>query len=363
MARKHLISVEDTPLYHCVMRCVRRSYLCGVDKVSGKNYDHRKQWAVTRLRQLASVFAIDICAYAIMSNHYHVILHINKSKALAWSEREVVDRWMQIFRGDELIDSWLAGEELSLTSKDKVTETIKKWRNRLMDISWFMRCMNETMARQANAEDECKGRFWEGRFKSQALLDEASLLACMAYVDLNPVRAGASALPEESDFTSIQARLFEVSKQRNPHTKAHKKMEQRMRKQEKLLDRMKDKLPQGSILQAPLMPFSRKGQSASIQDAVLPFEQEDYFELLDATGRLLKKGKRGFIAAEAPPILERLGMDESQWAHTLQRFGAFFAYSIGSKEKLRRWSQKSERAWCKGVSKDLSAHETDSFAA
>ena len=169
---------------HCYVRCVRNSYLCGVNELNGKNYNHRKQWALTRLKQLAHIFSIDVCAYAIMSNHYHVVLHVNQAAAHNWDDKEVVRRWMEIFNGHLLTDRWLAGEKLSEVELELVSALIEKWRERLTDISWFMRCMNETMARKANAEDGCRGRFWEGRFKSQALLDEAAILTCMAYVCL-----------------------------------------------------------------------------------------------------------------------------------------------------------------------------------
>ena len=85
LARKHQIDPASTPYYHCVARCVRRAFLCGKDAFSGKNYEHRRQWVVDRLKQLSEVFALEICAYAVMSNHYHVILHIHRSQAVFWS--------------------------------------------------------------------------------------------------------------------------------------------------------------------------------------------------------------------------------------------------------------------------------------
>ena len=177
--------------------------------MTGENYEHRKLWVVEKIKELSEVFAIDVCAYAIMSNHYHVILHVDADTAKNWDQTEVIKRWRKLFGSGVLIERYLAGQCKTDAELGKLAETAEIWRARLMDISWFMRCLNESIARKANKEDNCKGRFWEGRFKSQALLDEGALLACMVYVDLNPVRAGICETPEASDFTSLQQRLQE----------------------------------------------------------------------------------------------------------------------------------------------------------
>ncbi len=66
-SRGALISLVDTPYYHCISRCVRRAFLCGNDKYTGQSFEHRRQWMVDRVRYLSEVFSIEICAYAIMT--------------------------------------------------------------------------------------------------------------------------------------------------------------------------------------------------------------------------------------------------------------------------------------------------------
>ena len=211
--RKSQISLVDTPYYHCVTRCVRRSFLCGVDNYSGQSYEHRRGWVEDRLLFLADIFAIDICAYAVMSNHVHVVVCVDKAEAESWHISQVLAKYHRLHKGTLLTQKFVRGDELSKGEQITFDETVQEYRRRLFDISWLMRDLNEYIAREANKEDGCTGRFWEGRFKSQALLDESALLACMAYVDLNPVRAKIEKTPESSAHTSIKKRAIAIKNQ------------------------------------------------------------------------------------------------------------------------------------------------------
>lgn len=157
-SRQEQIHLDSTPLYHCYVRCVRRAFLCGTDHFSGQNFDHRKQWLVSRLRFLSYVYAIDICAYAVMSNHYHVVLHVDKKRAENWSIEEVAQRWLQLYSAPLLVQKWLKNPtDCDKTELEVVTEIVEQWRTRLHDMGWFMRGINEVIARMANAEDKTKG--------------------------------------------------------------------------------------------------------------------------------------------------------------------------------------------------------------
>jgi REP element-mobilizing transposase RayT len=287
---------------------VRRAFLCGTDPVTGFDFTHRRGWIVKRLKFLASVFAIDLCAYAIMSNHYHVVLRVDMGEARDWSDREVAERWLQLFAGPHLVKRWLQGEALDPGQNLRVTELIATWRNRLHDLSWFMRCLNESVARMANREDRCTGRFWEGRFKSQALLDERALLACMAYVDLNPIRAAMARTPEHSEFTSIKERIEDPA--------------------------------------APaLRPFSGHADDTY----GIPCRFVDYRELVDWAGQAIHAHKKGLIPPDKPPILQRLGMNPDSLLDYLSRKPDTFPVALGPVYRLRRFAHSLGQKFVRGT--------------
>jgi putative transposase len=102
------------------------------------------------MAELVAVFSIDICAYAVMPNHYHLVLHVDSEQALSCSDAVVAARWRELFAGHPLVEQFLHGIGLSQAEQGLVLELISTWRERLMDISWYMRCLNESIARQAN---------------------------------------------------------------------------------------------------------------------------------------------------------------------------------------------------------------------
>jgi hypothetical protein len=130
------------------------------------------------------------------------VVKINPARVADWTDQEVAQRWLQIFSGPLLMRQFLTGTDLTECQIQRVAELLAIWRERLADLSWLMRCINEPIARMANSEDHCTGSFWEGRFKSQALLDDRALLACMAYVDLSIGQIN-TILPEPQKYQTV----------------------------------------------------------------------------------------------------------------------------------------------------------------
>ena len=203
--------VDDTAAlgYHLVSSCVRRAWLCGYDKRARKDYSHRKRWLVERMLALARCFAVEIDAYAVMSNHFHLVVHYDPKACEGWSAEEVAARWADAFPPTE---RGAAAEERKPEVRELMLgdpERIEKARRTLGSLSSFMKHLKQPIARRANEEDGCKGHFFEQRFYSGALLNEEAVIAAMAYVDLNPVRARLARRLAECRHASIGARLLE----------------------------------------------------------------------------------------------------------------------------------------------------------
>lgn len=322
-SRSSLISLSDTPFYHCISRCVRQAYLCGVNGDSGRDFEHRRQWMVDRIRQLSNIFAIDVCAYSIMSNHYHLVLHANETEVASCSDEEVCKRWYQLYSGSVIVSRWRKGELTTEAEVQMALTVITGWRDRLLDISWFMRCLNEFIARKANKEDGCKGRFWEGRFKSQALLDEKAVLTCMAYVDLNPIRAKMADSVAQSEYTSLFERIHGVCARGDKENHA---------------DRCNSK---------PLFAFMGDNE----QPQCLGYLFHDYLELVDWSGRVIRDEKRGSINEKTPSLVSSLGLFPDEWLDLARRFGKDYHGAVGSLEELMLFAQHTDKKWIAGQRK------------
>ncbi len=319
--RSTLVSETDTPYYHCIGRCVRRAFLCGEDALTGRSFTHRRQWLLERLKLLTEVFAIDLCAYALMSNHYHLVVRLDSARTKQWSSRDIIERWTRLYSGPACAHAYLRGEHLSTTEQSILDACLLSWSARLTDLSWFMRCLNEWLARVANQEDGCTGRFWEGRFKSQALLDEIALLSAMAYVDLNPIRAGITTTLIDSDFTSVQQRLFDIAKSR----------------------------PEPETRSTPaLLPLATT--SNRLDDVGIPFNVQDYLDLIDTSGRIVRGDKHGAIPRHEPTLLTALGIAPGEWFKTVTELQARFELFVGSPLRLRQLARQRGWRWVRGLS-------------
>lgn len=315
------ISLQDTPYYHLISRCVRRAFLCGVDNYSKQSFEHRRQWMVERIRFLSSVFAIDIAAYAVMSNHYHLVVHVNVAQANEWTAEQVCKRWAMLYHCHPLVERYLANTSSCQAERDSAQEIIDKWRLQLTDISWLMRNLNEYIARKANKEEACKGRFWEGRFKSQALLDEKAVLACMAYADLNPIRAKMASSVERSQFTSVFERI---------HGKASDD----------------DNLDKSPFKSKPLLGFI--GNNHKDSPCGIAFSLLDYLSLVEATGKVIRADKKGHIDEGSQPLLKQLAINGEDWLQLAQHFGKTYHQAVGSIEQLAEFASHTNKRWISG---------------
>jgi REP element-mobilizing transposase RayT len=314
MAREQLVDSSLTPFYHCISRCVRRAFLCG------EGCEDRKRWIETRLQKLSEIFAVGVCGFAVMDSHFHVVLQLNDAVAAGWSEEEVVRRWGRLFppRGKDrqplgVSDAWVE-------QRLKDTAWVATARERLNSLGWFMKCVKEPLARLANKQDDCRGTFWEARYKSIAILDEEALLTTLAYVDLNPLAAGITKTLEESPHTSVKSRI--------DHCREQGTLEQ-------VVNQPKDRTKHREAQEDEsfwLVPLQDRREADGRRAGISPgINLASYLRLLDWSSRLIRRGKAR-VPKEVAEILSRLDSSAGLWQERLEKltaiertFGVVFA--------------------------------------
>ena len=373
--RKFVFDPTEVGVYHCVNRCVRRAFLCGTDTVSGKCFDHRKEWIQQRLEFLAGNLAVDVLGFSIMSNHIHVVVRNRPDVVAGWSDNEVARRWWNVFpkRRDKQGNA-AEPTDSELTMITANPERLAQVRARLSNLSWFMRCLVEPIARRANREDKCSGRFFEGRYRCQPILDESALAACLAYVDLNPIRAGTAETPETSRFTSVFERIqaqCEPKAGQSDHAPANAEpVAAELIAADPNVPAAAESGAPGQAMPVPtvaapaewLSPFelTAAATSASLlstcgrgdggerailstrasNTGCLPMPFSEYLQLLDWTGRQIRADKRGAIPQELAPIFERLHMSGESWLSLVHDFRRKFRRAAGTPASLMKEARK-----------------------
>ncbi|MBD3648611.1 MAG: transposase [Pseudomonadales bacterium] len=243
-----------------------------------------------------------------MSNHYHIVLRTDPRRPGHWSDDEVAERWLQICPGRKprKPDPDIHEKRKHALLADPAQ--IERLRKRLGSLSWFMRQINEPLARRSNKEDGCTGRFWEGRFSSQAILDDAGMLACMVYVDLNPVRAGLAEDLADSKHTSVRHRIsLDASEQR-------------------------------------LAPIHREPDDADVLGYLTVAE---YLELVRWTAHCQSDYRPGIESIRLPKVLQQHDVDEDTWHSHYLPVPHHWQRAIGSRIALEDYAKMLGQRWIK----------------
>lgn len=331
-SRSDVFDPSEVAIAHVMQRCVRRCFLMGDDPDSGRNYDHRKEWLEACLGRFAAYFGIDLLCFSILSNHFHLVLRSRPDVVATWDNDEVARRWLMIcpVRKDQQGNPREPSEAERNTIRND-PERLATIRRRLSNISWWMRLLSQPLAAMANREEGQLGRFWQGRFRAVRICDEASLLACAAYVDLNPIRAALAETLERSDYTSIQRRIESLPHKGAPAEPAKDRFLAPI-----AIDEQRDAIG----------PVASRSPYRASDKGFLSMSQIEYIRLLDWTARVVAPGKSGATPARAPDVLERLGLKVPQWIGLVRDFGRLFSLAAGLPGTLaQQRTRRTHRRW------------------
>ncbi len=332
--RSEILRPGEQAIAHVMNRCVRKCFLMA-------NGYRRREFEL-ELEKAAGGFAIDLLSYAIMDNHFHLILRSRPDVVKEWTDLQVVKQWHKlcpIFKDENGVPMDDPNDDV-VQPMTQDTAQVETWRERLSDISWLMKLVSERIAKFCNIEDNITGHFWEGRFKCVLLLDERALIACSAYVDLNRIEAELAASLEESDYTSIQRRIIAAA----IRTSMQKMMAKRFTDPTSIAS--DDHLSPVEIDEKndPIGPHLSQNGARCSDKGFLPMTQDKYIELLEWSADQIRHRHQGRAFDDSPPILEAMKIEPDVWCKLVTRFPDLFYCVAGSPESIdahRSFSGKS----------------------
>ena len=347
-ARKYTVDKNLSAHYHVVNKCVQSVFLMGDDLERQISYGHRREWFHERLVFLANVFTLEIGGFAIMSNHYHLLLKTRPDKTESLKDADVAKRWFLLFppkvkksitsRADQIL-----AHEIDLLNNPK---KLVIYRERLGSLSWFMKSMNEHIARKGNEESGCKGRFWQGRFYSKLLTSAEAVLPCQTYIDLNPIRAGIATTPENSTYTSAHDRIHANQNQTKLRDTQKFLSENQGSElspyQKEMVNTMKETIARSKCL----APFY---QGEKHEKPFFKITEKEYLDLLDWSGRMIKQNKKGKIPLHLKPIFDRLEIDRHQWLESIKNYNKWFYRIVGKMTNAWEMLKHTATQWFKGT--------------
>lgn len=298
----------------------------GDDPVTGKDFNHRRQWVLRRLELLASCFAIDLGFFAILSNHLHLVIRTSPRGVKRMGACEVARRWLLAYPGQRILsDEVLEPSEKAVRRLAADKRRIKTIRKRLSDVSWYMSALKEPLARRANAEDRCDGHFWAKRFGCRAVHGENGLLVVGMYNDLNIVRAGEAPLPHVSPYCSAGLRFQAASQDRSVPWLAELTLQ---------IDQ-NDKDP-------------AEGGRRATDQGLLEMSREEYERLLTWAGTVPRRGKKA-IPTELARLVASHGVQPEKLAELLTALPGVFRRSIGAARSLAEHARQTGKRWFQGL--------------
>ena len=340
LSRQEVFAPDEVAVVHVSNSVVRQCRLLGTDPRTGKNFDHRKRWMEILLERYAANFGIDLLGFAILSNQFHLILRSRPDVVATWKDAEVARRWLMLapFRKD-IEGNPFDPNEADLHRILDDAKKVKATRLRLSDIGWWVRLLCQSVAIRANQEDQESGRFWQSRFRAERILDDSTLVACTAYVDLNPIQAAITDKLETSDLTSAQLRIKSHKATLNATAAS-----QTGRSAEKPLGSATktSKAPADRFL-APLWlsPRQRKGGPVvnrtgerCSDKGFLPLTEEDYLQLLKWTAKQLSQETQSKTPPRCQEILDSLDLNAETWLPLVKKFGKLFYNVAGRPESI-----------------------------